>query len=258
MTLLGRVRDNMWLLGACRDLQTLRAMKSRAPDSTRDVRPLRFRALETPVLYRPGSTDIAVAWELFQRGEYECTQPWDFPTVVDCGANVGLFLAFVVMQMNGRLYRYIGVEADSEAFRLLERQVEELQVGPKCRLIHAAAWGVDGEVRFDDTGPSWARHVSATGGTCVRALSVESILDEAGLRECDLLKLDIEGGERTVLPQMKTWGPRVRMVVAELHDGLDYLWFAAIAEGAGFRPFPPGELFRSHPGAIRRDQLRGA
>lgn len=253
MTLLSRVRDNVWLLGTCRDWPTLRAMKLRTADSAQEVRPLRFRGLETPILYRPGSTDISVAWELFRLREYDCTRPWDFPTVIDCGANVGMFMAFVVMKMGGRLSRYAGVEADPESFRMLERQVTALGIHAKSRLIHAAAWDVDGEVCFDNQGPSWARHVSASGGTRVRALTVESILDEAEVSECDLLKLDIEGGERAVLPLMKTWGPRVRTVVAELHDGLDYEWFAAIAEDAGFQPFPPGKLFRSHPGAIRRD-----
>jgi FkbM family methyltransferase len=160
------------------------------------------------------------------------------------------------MKMNGRLVRYVGVEADAEAFAMLERQVAALGVASKSRLIHAAAWQVDGDVRFANHGPSWARHVSADGGTSVRAATIESILDEAGLSECDLLKLDIEGGERAVLPLMKSWGRRVRMVVAELHDGLDYPWFAAIAEDAGFQPFPPGKLFRLHPAAIRRDSLR--
>ena len=256
MTLLSRVRDNVWLLGACRDWRTVRAMKSRAADSAHGVLPLAFRGLATPVLYRPGSTDIAVAWELFHQREYDCTQPWDFPTVVDCGANVGMFLAFVLMQMNGRLIRYVGVEADADAFRTLEQQVTALGIQSKSRLIHAAAWDIDGEVCFENQGPSWARHVSASGGTRVRALSLESILDEAGVSECDLLKLDIEGGERAVLPLMRTWGRRVRTVVAELHDGLDYPWFAAIAEDAGFQPFPPGKLFRLHPGAIRRDCMR--
>jgi FkbM family methyltransferase len=255
MTLLSRVRDNVWLLGACRDWHTVRAMKSRANDGARREQ-LHFRGLETPVLYRPGSTDISVAWELFHQREYDCTRPWEFPTVVDCGANVGLFLAFVVMKMNSRLVRYVGVEADAEAFAMLERQVAALGVASKSRLIHAAAWQVDGEVRFANQGPSWSRHVSADGGASVRASTIESILDEAGLSECDLLKLDIEGGERAVLPLMKSWGRRVRMVVAELHDGLDYPWFAAIAEDAGFQAFPPGELFHLHPAAIRRDFVR--
>ncbi len=250
--LLGRVRNNLWLLGQCRDWRTLRAMKQRSAASATDVQSLRLRALETPILYRPGTSDVSVAWELFQQREYDCTRGWNFPTVVDCGANVGMFLAFAVMKMGGRLRRYVGVEADRAAFEMLELQADAATIPGTCRLFHGAVWDHDGEVRFDDRGPSWGRHVSAGGAARVRAMTIESILDAAGLDECDLLKLDIEGGERTVLPRMKSWGPRVRMVVAELHDGLEYAWFADIAESAGFEPFPPGALFRAHPSAIRR------
>ena len=256
MTLLARVRDNLWLLGACRDWSTVRAMKRRGQAGTEDVERLRFRAFETPILYRPGTTDVSVAWELFHRREYDCTRAWDFPTVVDCGANVGMFLVFVVMKMGARLHRYVGVEADRVSFGMLELQTTTADIRSKSVLLHAAAWEHDGEVRFDDRGPSWGRQVSADGTARVRAMTIESILDAAGLEECDLLKMDIEGGERTVLARMKSWGPRVRRVVAELHGDLDYAWFAGIADRAGFEPFPPGELFRAHPGAIRRDVVR--
>lgn len=250
--MLESVRNNLWLLGACRDWDTLLAMKRRGGAGGAAVQRLRFRALETPILYRPGTSDVPVAWELFHGREYDCTRDWDFPTVVDCGANVGFFLAFVVMKMGGALRRYVGVEADRAAFELLELQPTAEAIRPKCLLLHVAAWERDGEVLFEDRGPSWGHHVSAEGTASVRAMTIESILDAAGLEECDLLKLDIEGGERAVLPQMASWGPRVRMVVAELHDGLDYAWFADIAERAGFQPFPPGALFRAHPAAIRR------
>jgi FkbM family methyltransferase len=203
-------------------------------------------------LYRPGTSDVKVAWELFHRREYDCTRTWDFATVVDCGANVGMFLAFVMMKMGARLRRYVGVEADRAAFELLELQAAAMAIRDRSLLLHVAVWERDGAVSFDDRGPSWGRHVSDGGAARVQAMTIESILDAAGLEECDLLKLDIEGGERTVLPRMKSWGPRVRMVVVELHGGLDYPWFAAIAEEAGFQPFPPGQLFRAHPGAIRR------
>jgi FkbM family methyltransferase len=252
MKLLDQTRNNLWLLGACRDWRTLRAMKSGGASEATELDALHFRGLASPVLYRPGSTDISVAWELFQKREYACTRPWSFPSVVDCGANVGMFLAFVVMKMNGALVRYAGVEPDPASFEVLERQAASLGVASKCRLIPAAAWHADGAVRFDDDGPSWSRHVSDSGRRSARALTIDSILDAAGMAQCDLLKLDIEGGERSVLPQMKTWGRRVRTVVAELHDGLDYEWFAAIANDAGFEPFPPGALFRLHPSAIRR------
>jgi FkbM family methyltransferase len=256
MRVLGRVRDNLWLLGMCKDRRTLRAMKRRLPIGAEEVQELHFRALESPILYRPGTSDISVAWELFHGREYDCTRAWEFPTIVDCGANVGMFLAYVVMKMGSRLHRYVGVEADRAAFGTLQLQATAAGISGQSVLLQAAAWQHDGEVSFDDRGPSWGHHVSANGATRVRAMTIESILDAAGLEECDLLKLDIEGGERTVLPLMKSWGPRVRTVVAELHDGLDYAWFAKISESAGFQPFPPGELFRAHPGAIRRDAVR--
>jgi len=245
--------NNLWLLGECRDWGTLWAMKNSRTSSADEVRALRFRALASPILYRPGTSDISVAWELFHGREYDCTRAWDFATVVDCGANVGMFLAFVVMKMGAKLRRYVGVEADRASFGLLELQATAVAIRSKSLMLQVAAWEHDGEVRFDDRGPSWGHHVSAGGPARVKAMTIESILDAAGLEECDLLKLDIEGGERTVLPCMKSWGPRVRMVVAELHAGLDYAWFAGIAESAGFQPFPPGALFRAHPGAIRRD-----
>ena len=255
MTLLGRVRDNLWLLGECRDWPTLRAMKRREAKG-REVRRLHLRAVGSPILYRPGTSDVSVAWELFHRREYDCARGWEFPTVVDCGANVGMFLTFAVMQMGSRLRRYVGVEADRSAFRLLERQSDSADVRDRSVLLEAAVWDHDGEVRFEDRGPSWGRHVSEDGAARVRAMTIESILDAAGLEECDLLKLDIEGGERAVLPRMPAWGQRVRAVVAELHGDLDYAWFAGIAESAGFQPFRAGELFRAHPSALRRDFRR--
>lgn len=256
LNLMGRVRSNLWLLGECCDWQTLRAMKQRDAADKQHVNRLRFRSLGSPILYRPGTSDVSVAWELFHRREYDCTRGWDFPTVVDCGANVGMFMAFVMMKMGARLSRYVGVEADRAAYSLLELQTAATDLRSRSLLLQVAAWEHDGEVRFDDRGPSWGRHVSAGATTRVRAMTIESILDAAGLEQCDLLKLDVEGGERFILPRMKSWGPRVRAVVAELHDGLDYEWFAAIAEDAGFQPFPPGALFRAHPGAIRRTAPR--
>jgi len=252
MSLLERVGNNLWLLGTCRNMATLRAMKRHGNDGVEAVRQLHFRAPAAPILYRTGTTDLSVVWEVFRLGEYECTRGWDFATVVDCGANVGMFLAFAAMKLEGRLQRYVGVEADRSAFALLQNQADAAGIRERCVLLQAAAWESDGEVRFDDRGPSWARQVSAAGGARVRAMTIESILDEAGLEQCDLLKLDIEGGERAVLERIRAWGPRVRAVVAELHDGLDYAWFARLAESADFQPYPPGALFRAHPGAIRR------
>jgi hypothetical protein len=83
-------------------------------------------------------------------------------------------------------------------------------------------------------------------------MTLGGLLDEASLPRCDLLKLDIEGGERRVLTAILPFAERIDAIVAELHDGLDYAWFAETVGRAGYISAPPGELFHSHPGAVRR------
>jgi FkbM family methyltransferase len=248
-----RVADNLWLLGICRDVATWRALKSRgARGADRgELGHLRLRGLRGDLLFRPDATDLAVVWELFQGQEYAFEYGWPFRSILDCGANIGVFLAWLLRASSGHPIRYVAVEADPDAFRVLTRQAESMRAGDSCTLLQAAVWDRDGEVSFDDSGPSWGHHVGEGGQRRVRAMTLPTILDQAGMQDCDLLKLDVEGGERSVLPSLVSCAERIGAVVAELHDGLDYAWFASVVERAGYRAFPPGRLFRSHPGALR-------
>ncbi len=93
----------------------------------------------------------------------------------------------------------------------------------------------------------------------VQTLTVNSILDRAGLNEVDLLKLDVEGGEKQVLEALPTWRHRVKCLVVELHSfehRLDFEWFSSLARASGYHPMPAGTLFRGLPGAVRED-VRG-
>ncbi|MGH8115528.1 MAG: hypothetical protein ACREPS_10825, partial [Rhodanobacteraceae bacterium] len=88
------ITDNLWLLTRCSNIRTVLAMKGRR----RFAQPhdyLNLRGLTRPVVFRPHTTDIPVAWELFRNGEYT-TPTWPFRTVVDCGANCGMFLAWAL------------------------------------------------------------------------------------------------------------------------------------------------------------------
>lgn len=254
MSVASRIAQNVWLLRICRDRQTFSALKGslEANQANGKFGRLRIRGLDGPVLFRPAATDVRVFWELFRRREYQFVDGWPFKTVVDCGANVGMFMAWALHASAGRITRYVGVEPDVDSFQLLEEQVRSQHFADRAVLMHAAAWGRDGAVSFEDQGPSWSHRVIESGGGTVRAMTVGSILDEAGLESCDLLKLDIEGGERQVLQDLHAYAKRVNVVVAELHSGLDYPWFARTVAAADFIPAPAGKLFRTHPGAVRR------
>lgn len=246
-----KLRQNAWLIRTCKDLATLRALKQRS--ATRGVthEPLHLRGLDRPVLVRPGATDVPVVWELFYGGEYSCSAGWPFRVVVDCGANVGLFLAWALRETGGALERYVGVEPDPSSFETLKLQVSSLDLEQRARLVQAAVWHEDGHVSFDDEGPSWGHAVRPSGGRQVRACTMNTILDEAGIEHADLIKIDIEGGERQLLDTFATWSQRTDAIVVELHAGLDDAWLAEKVMPHGFRAFATGALFRDHPGAVR-------
>jgi FkbM family methyltransferase len=249
--IMARVAANLWLLTNFKDWASINAMKGRSKFG--GVGELRIRGLERPLIFRQGTTDIPVVWELFHNAEYEC-DPWPFRTVVDCGANVGFFLAWL-KRRGGQIDRYVGVEADAESFCVLEKQLAAMQLGERGSIVNAAIWNRNGQVNFDTNHDSWGRHVSTVRkGIPVQALTLDAVLDAAGLPSCDLLKLDIEGAEAQVLPYVaKHCAHRVECIVAELHGDLDYHWFSAVVGRAGFIPFPTGSLFKAHPGAVRRD-----
>jgi len=255
--MLTRILDNIWLIRTCGNIETWRAMKGRLPKSGSGLRYLKFRSLNRPLIYRPDATDISVVWEVFRSDEYAVRGKWPFSSVVDCGANVGMFLGWLVSSAGFAVTKYVGIEADKSSFTVLQQQLSSLDCGSGYSIMNAAVWEYDGEVCFESSGPSWGRHVVESGGNAIPALTVESILDRSGMRQCDLLKMDIEGGELNVLPTIGKWGNRVRAIVAELHNGADFSWFASIVEPAGFTAYPAGKLFRSLPGALRNDSIEG-
>ncbi len=261
--LMQRLATNANLARACADLRTWRFLKGReapddAPGSATDAPPepaslveLKLRGLRAPLLVRPRSTDANVVWEVILGREYDTPGPWPYRTIVDLGANVGVFAAYAMARARGQIGRYVGVEPDADSFAVLEKQVHALEMGERACLIRAACSDRDGTVRFDSSLPAYGRRISDEGGTLVECLTVGNILDRAGLRSCDLLKIDVEGAERQILADIAGWSPRVRAIVCELHDGLTYEWFAERVRAHGYTPSPAGSLFRSLPSAVR-------
>ncbi len=250
-----RMNANLWLLRSCRDMPTYRHLKGWSPHAPGEVIRLRLRQSEREILVRAGTSDTAVVWEVFQDREYDVDGQWPFRTVLDLGANVGIFMAFALSRAGrGRLERYVAVEPDRESFAMLQRQVESQGAQGFSTLFNVAAAGQNGTVRFNNTLESYARRIDPAAGEPCEARTVSTILDDAGLAGVDLLKLDIEGGEQAVLADMPAWRDRVKAIVCELHDPLDPAWFARTVRACGFEPFESGEWFHGLAGAVRDDQ----
>jgi FkbM family methyltransferase len=246
-----RLRRNLWLLRNARDLRSIWVMKGKGIPLSPEL--VRFRFFNNPLLIRPRTTDSWAAWDLLFEEEYAPIAPLPVRTVVDCGANVGMFLAFLLKYTRGELQRYVGVEPDAASFEILRRQVELFGVRDKATLLQLAVSDREGVLTFDDSGPVWEHHVSPTGTKQVQAAPLPRILDTAGIEVCDLLKVDIEGAEKELFESIGQWKDRVRAIVCELHANVSYEWFAGLMRSAGFNPYRSGSLFRKLPGAIRSD-----
>jgi hypothetical protein len=73
---------------------------------------------------------------------------------------------------------------------------------------------------LDRRGGEWSTRVRSAegGGGDVRGTSVSHLLEECGLTDIDILKMDIEGAEQTVFRAgANRWLDRVRVIAIDLH-----------------------------------------
>lgn len=255
LTLWRRLRQKafIWQHGA--DAQARRELELlEAPVDEAGLMHLRMRGLREPLLVRPGpaADDRATVWEIFFHRPYDGLLAFNYRTVLDLGANIGLTLAYLLYR-GTPIERYVGVEPDPATFEVLKKQVAGLGMGDRSRLFNVAASDRRGKLRFSTAGQSILHALGETGDIEVETWPVGALLDRAGLTDVDFMKLDIEGGERQVVDDAPNWAGRVRRIAVELHYDMDAAWLRSKLQPLGFRVFPAGRLFRETVGAIRED-----
>jgi FkbM family methyltransferase len=140
---------------------------------------------------------------------------------VDVGANVGTY-ALVLAQKVGKDGTVIAIEPHpvAQARLAFNRAASDL---PQVRVVAAAAGPSDGELLIETDGDNLgASHIvtAITSASTVRvpSLTLQRILDEAGVTNVDTLKIDVEGFEDRVLTGFFACAPQTiwpRAVVIE-------------------------------------------
>jgi FkbM family methyltransferase len=172
------------------------------------------------VYVRTNSSDLLVAVSSLQDKEYDHIVLADPKVIIDGGANIGTSsLYFAAKYPNARVF---AIEPESGNFALLVRNTKNYKnIVP----IKAAIWGSLGArtVQNRCTG-HWGFTVSDTSnrveptGQEIDCVTIESLMKEHGIAAIDLLKLDIEGGEKDVLEKSAAWIDAVGTISVELHD----------------------------------------
>jgi FkbM family methyltransferase len=140
------------------------------------------------------------------------------PTVIDCGANIGLFsLAMLAAQPNAIVH---SLEPGARTFQILKHNAGT-NPAPRWHVYALALWKIPGPLRFGATVASTSSRIYdlAPEGEVevVQAITLSEFTAQYTPREITLLKLDIEGAEEAVLVESESVLERVANLVIEIH-----------------------------------------
>lgn len=182
-------------------------------------------------------------------------------TLVDVGANLGYF-TLVGAALVGAGGRVVALEPDPRMAAELEENVRRNRLA-QVHTIRAAAFDRRGTATlagYDEDAGNWgvSRLQSAPASLTtftVECAPLDDLLDEMGIEDVPLVKIDVEGAEQAVLRGMRAGlaRGRYRRVLVELHPWEYADRAAAVREmveemqAFGFR----GLLADSSPAAVR-------
>lgn len=192
--------------------------------------------LKSHLRLRVGGGDMFIFYEVLMHGVYAV--PAHFLTsapefILDLGANVGL--ASLAMAAQFPQAKITCVEPHPETVTLLRHNLACLS--GRVTILEAAVSGESGTMRLNLA----AEHYNASlvrnsdSGVEVRTMTVEKVMSETDMDRIDILKMDIEGAERLVLPSQPGWLKTVGFLTVELHDGYGFIELARDVEKAGLQ-----------------------
>jgi FkbM family methyltransferase len=132
---------------------------------------------------------------------------------LDLGANIGMFGAWLLSRWPDS--SVVGYEADPGNARIHELTVAANTPRLTWEVVAAAAGTADGEVRFV-TGRGAHSRLASDEDRDAATVPVRDVLARAG--DADLLKIDIEGAEWSLLADPRFPGLRARVVALEYHS----------------------------------------
>ncbi len=138
--------------------------------------------------------------------------------IVDCGANVGLFTAYM---SNGNGRKFYCVEPTHSHCEVAVELFEKLKIN--YHIFEGVVSNLDGDVTlFEEASNSTMNRIgiNKNGGSIVRSLTLKTLFENWKLEHVNLLKLDIESAEQQVIMEDETVGEALKkcsIVLIEVH-----------------------------------------
>jgi len=174
--------------------------------------------LKHPVHLRLGTSDHMIFKQIFGMGEYDLEIPFKPATIIDAGANIGLFA--IVMANRFPAANIISIEPDPGNYDQLM-----LNTNPYSGVtaVKAGIWDKSVYLKIVDEGYSeWGLQVKEMdhdGPGHVKAITIPEIMKTHGFESLDIVKIDIEGAEEALFrSNYEAWLPKTKMLIVELHE----------------------------------------
>jgi FkbM family methyltransferase len=175
--------------------------------------PIKLGKLKHEFMVRPGTNDLDTILQSVVREEYGCQiASGDMKVMVDAGAFIGDTAAYFLSRFPELKVWALEPQPDNYSLAL-----ENLApYGQRVSLLPYGLAASSGKACF--AGAATGGGLSAKGNV-VNVISMSDLMERYQISRIDLLKIDIEGGEKDVLaPSASIWLNRVDMIMVELHS----------------------------------------
>jgi len=160
---------------------------------------------------------LVVAWEhIYYRSCYDFPTVKADPTIIDCGANIGIAVRYWLEKFPKA--KITAIEPDPDLYLALEKNVGECN-SPFVSLHQKAVWKAEGVLEFYSTELETGQVAEVANGNDGRIIRVESLrLGSLLNTEVDFLKIDIEGSEVDVILEAESKLGCVENICLEYHS----------------------------------------
>jgi FkbM family methyltransferase len=201
--------------------------------------------------YPDAASVISTYNEIFVEEVYKFRSENSNPLIIDLGANIGLSIMYFKQIFPDA--EIIALEADPKVFLYLEKNISVFNWNG-VTIINKAAHNKDTTLKFFSEGADGGR-VSENGEVTVDAIDIQKIFPEN--RVVELLKIDIEGAEVSVLERCAEKLEMVKKIFIEYHSSVDIVpqqlsKILTILESIGFR-YNIQHVYDTHTPFIKKD-----
>jgi FkbM family methyltransferase len=181
--------------------------------------------ISSAIHLRPQSSDLPTFHQIFTFKEYDMRIGFDPHFIIDAGANIGLAAVFFANKYPNA--KIIAIEPEKSNFEMLEKNSKNYKNIFLCK--RALSNQSDFILNVVDKGfGNWGFVTEIEDSTAstniidsVKTITIEEIVRENNVEYIDLLKIDIESGEKELFESnYEYWLPKTRFLIIELHDGI--------------------------------------